>query len=184
MDHPTTEALAAGLDAVRASPADAGTLRLIVRRPAVDERELLDRGELSRADGLVGDTWRSRVSRHAPDDPADADRQLTIMNARAIALIARDDSPGRWAEAGDQLYVDIDLSEENLPPGTRLKLGDAVIEITAKPHTGCAKFAARFGLDAARFVNSPEGIKLRLRGVNAIIVEPGAICTGDVARKL
>jgi MOSC domain-containing protein YiiM len=104
------------------------------------------------------------------------------MNARVAALVAQD--PDRWALAGDQLYLDLDLSEDNLPPGARLALGAAVLEITAEPHTGCKKFSARFGLDASRFVNSPEGKRLNLRGVNAKVVQAGTIRVGDVARKL
>lgn len=108
--------------------------------------------------------------------------QLNIMNARAIVLVAQ--SPDRWALAGDQLYIDLDLSADNLPPGTRVTLGSAVIEVTEQPHTGCGKFAARFGTDAVKFVNSPEGKKLRLRGLNAKVVVPGVVRVGDVATKL
>jgi MOSC domain-containing protein YiiM len=103
------------------------------------------------------------------------------MNARAIALLAQDKS--RWPLAGDQLFVDIDLSAANLPPGTKLAIGSAVIQITAEPHTGCRKFAARFGREAIKFVNSRVGKQLNLRGVNAKVVRPGAIKIGDVARK-
>jgi MOSC domain-containing protein YiiM len=89
-----------------------------------------------------------------------------------------------WQLAGDQLFIDLDLSEENLPPGTQLAMGTAVIEVTAEPHTGCGKFIARFGVDAVKFVNSPIGQRLRLRGVNARVVRSGRIRVGDSIRKL
>ena len=181
--HRTTDELVAALDTLRGSPPDQGIVELIVRRPAVDVRELVDEAELSIDAGLVGDTWRDRGSRHTPDGSAEANRQLTIMNARAIALFAGNDH-ARWAEAGDQLFVDINLSDDNLPTGTRLQLGSAIIEVTPEPHTGCAKFAARFGEDAARFVNSPAGKELHLRGINARVVQAGTVRRGDATVKL
>jgi MOSC domain-containing protein YiiM len=181
VEHRTPAERDAGLELIRSAPADNGTLELIVSRPAVDQRVVLDVGALSLDEGLVGDTWRQQGSRHTPDGSAEVARQLTVMNARAIALLAGDRS--RWPEAGDQLYVDLDLSVDNLPPGTRLQLGEAVVEISEAPHTGCAKFSARFGVDALRFVNSPEGRRLNLRGINARVVEPGTIRVGDVATK-
>jgi len=180
--HLTIEELEAGLDEIRRAPRDEGTLRLIVRRPQVNEREVLEEGRLDPIHGLVGDTWETRGSSRSRSGSAHLDMQLNIMNARAIALVAR--STDRWALAGDQLYIDLDLSVANLPPGTRLGLGSAVIEITEEPHTGCGKFASRFGVDAVKFVNSAEGKKLRLRGLNAKVVAPGVIRVGDIARKL
>lgn len=181
--HRSTTALEAGLDHLRASPPTDGTLELIVRRPAVDEREILAEAQLDPSVGLVGDTWAERGSTKTPDGRAHPDKQLTMMNARLAALVAGDDH-NRWALAGDQLYADLDLSATNLPPGTRLSVGDAVIEVTSEPHTGCAKFGARFGPDALRFVNSPIGRALHLRGINTRVLTAGTIRIGDRIRKL
>jgi MOSC domain-containing protein YiiM len=170
------------LDHIRDAPADGGTVELIARRPAEDEREVLTEARLGLHDGLEGDTWRTRGSRHTPDGGPDGEAQLTLMNARAAAAIAGERE--RWALAGDQLYVDLDLSLSNLPPGSRIQIGSAVIELSEKPHTGCAKFSARFGNDALRFVNSPVGRDLRLRGANCKVVMPGVVRPGDAIRKL
>ena len=181
--HLTTAQLEAGLDAIRQSPKDEGRLQLIVRRPRTNERETLEEGQLDLVEGLVGDTWRFRASSRSADKKSPhPDMQINVMNARAVALVAQD--PARWALAGDQLYVDLDLSAANLPPGTRLGIGTAVIEVTAQPHTGCGKFVERFGLDAMKFVNSPVGRELNLRGINARVVQAGAIRRGDIVRKL
>jgi MOSC domain-containing protein YiiM len=177
----TREELETGLDAIRRSPADEGILRLIVRRPEIDGREVLHSGTLDPAHGLVGDSWAARQSAGAVDGSVDPVTQLTIMNARVIALLARD--PARWPLAGDQLFVDLDLSEANLPAGIRLAMGSAIVEVSAEPHTGCAKFVRRFGLDAMKFVNSPTGRTLRLRGLNARVIRAGEITVGDVVRK-
>ena len=183
MEHLGAEELAAGLDAIRAAPAEAGTVEMIVRRPAENEREVVEDGLLTADDGLVGDLWRARGSRSTPDGAADPDRQLTVMGSRVIDLLAGGDRAA-WPLAGDQLYVDLDLGAANLPVGTRLEIGDAVIEVTEPAHTGCAKFSARFGSDALRFVNSPEGRGLRLRGLNARVVRPGTVRRGDVVCRL
>jgi hypothetical protein len=180
--HLTTEELEAGLETIRQSPKDNGVLQLIVRRSRVGEREVLNEGILDLLEGLVGDNWTTRGSPRTADGSAHPDMQLTIMNSRAIALVAQDDE--RWPLAGDQLYIDLDLSADNLPPGTRLALGSAVVEVTTEPHTGCQKFVARFGLEAMQFVNSPLGRQLNLRGINAKVVQPGVIRVGDVARKV
>ncbi len=179
--HLTREELDAGLDEIRRSPRDGGVLQMIVRRPQIEAREMLQEGALDPIEGLVGDTWRVRASNRTPDKSAHPDMQLNIMNARVIALVAGEKA--RWALAGDQLFIDLDLSAKNLPAGTQLTLGSAVIEITAQPHTGCQKFVTRFGLDAMTWVNSPIGKELHLRGVNAKVVRPGTIRLGDVATK-
>ena len=174
-EHTTADELRAGLDHIRAAPSDRGTVELIVRRPAVDEREVVEEGELDFVVGLIGDRW------HLGASPIN-DAQLTLMNARAAELIAR--TRERWPLAGDQLYVDFDLSVDNLPAGTRLAVGKAVVEVTAVPHTGCAKFSARFGTDALKFVNKSPGRELRLRGANARVVTPGPVRAGDTIAKL
>jgi hypothetical protein len=180
--HLTTEELEAGLDHIRQSPKDVGVLELIVRRPQIDEREVLQEGQLDLVAGLVGDTWSSRGSSRTADGSSHPDMQLNVMNARAIALVAQDKD--RWQLAGDQLFIDMDLSADNLPPGTRLAIGSAVIEVTDQPHTGCKKFVARFGLDAMKFVNSLVGKELHLRGINAKVVQPGVIRVGDLVRRI
>ncbi len=175
-----TTDLEAGIGHVLSAPSDVGVLELIVRRPAVDEREVVDEATLDLEHGLVGDGWESRGrSRGRPANPA---AQITLTSARAIALVAR--SRERWPLAGDQLNDDHDLSQENVPPGTRLAIGSAVLEVSAEPHTGCKKFAARFGLEALKFFSTDEGLALNLRGVNARVVEPGTVRTGDAVRKL
>ena len=181
--HLTTEELEAGLDEIRRAPADAGTVELIVRRPDEGEREVLEQGTLDLDQGLVGDRWSKRASSKTADGSPNRDTQLTLMSARVVDLVAAGDR-GRWALAGDQLYVDFDISVANLPPGTRLALGSAVIEVSEEPHTGCVKFMGRFGKDAHRFVNTKPHRHLRLRGVNARVVEPGTVAAGDTIRKL
>lgn len=180
--HLTEDELLAGLEHIRQAPPDGGRLELIVRRPAVGEREVLEEGELDVVDGLVGDTWRQRPSSRTPDRSPDPDCQINVMGARVADLVAG--HPDRRALAGDQLFLDLDLSAANLPPGTRLAIGTAVIEVTAQPHTGCGKFVERFGLEAMKFVNSPAGRALNLRGINARVVQSGAVRAGDRARKL
>ena len=175
-------ALEAGLDAVGESPSDGGAVKLIVRRPSIGERETVAVGELSLTEGLVGDNWQHRGSSRTDDGSAHPEMQLNLMNSRVADLVAV--GVERWPLTGDQLFVDLDLSFENLPPRTRLGLGSAVIEVTPEPHTGCNKFVARFGLDAVKFVNSESGREFRLRGLNAKVVRPGTVGVGDVIRKL
>lgn len=173
--HLSATELEQGVEHILASPSDQGELQLIVSRPEVDDRETLHQARLDVAVGLVGDSWSTRA-KVVPD------MQLNVMNTRVVGLIAQ--SEDRWALAGDQLFVDMDLSGQNLPPGTQLALGDAVIEVTELPHTGCKKFADRYGVEAMVFVNSGRGKTLNLRGICARVVKSGDIKVGDVARKL
>ena len=180
MKHLTRPELDAGIDHIQESPSDEGRLEMLVRRPSTDEREILDSGVLDIEEGLVGDNWQD--NKYGLDPAEHLETQVTVMNSRAAALVAQDRE--RWPLAGDQMYIDLDLSNHNLPPGTRLQLGDAVIEVTEFPHRGCQKFSVRFGADATRFVNSKQGRELNLRGVNARVVQPGTIRVGDIARKI
>jgi len=181
IQHLDSEQLEATLDHVRSSPAE-GTLELIVQRPAVDERVLLTEARLNTEEGLEGDTWNQRASKRTDDGSPHPHMQLNIMNARILAAIAQ--SPERMPLAGDQLVVDMDLSDANLPPWTKLAIGDAVIEVTDQPHEGCAKFSQRFGVEAHRFVNSEVGKELHLRGINARVLTSGTIRQGDQIRKI
>jgi MOSC domain-containing protein YiiM len=177
--HFTADELEAGLPIMRGAPADVGRIDLVTRRPVEGEREVLDAAELDLEQGLVGDRWsKGRRNRRPPN----LDAQLTLMSVRAAELMAG--TRERWALAGDQLYVEFDISETNLPPGTRIAVGTAVVEVSDEPHTGCKKFVQRFGMDAMLLVNSPEGRALRLRGMNTRIVEPGVVRPGDEIRKL
>jgi hypothetical protein len=177
--HRTTEELQVMVDDILAAPKDAGPIEMIVRRPGENEREIVQSAELTRKEGLIGDSWISRVNENGdPYLPA----QLTLMNSRvadAVAVLRE-----RWALAGDQIYVDMDISKENLPPGTRIQVGSAVVEISEAPHTGCDKFAGRFGKEALRFANVGVGRDNRFRGVNAFVVESGSFQVGDKITKL
>ena len=168
------------LASVQAAPRVAGRLDLIVRRPAVDEREILTEGVLDTVVGLVGDGWHERGSSRTPDGGPNPESQVTLISTRVLRAIEPDEA--RWPMAGDQLYVDFDLGEEALPPGTRIAIGSALLEVSDQPHTGCAKFSARFGSDALRWINSPVGRSLRMRGMNARVVEGGTVRTGDLVR--
>jgi hypothetical protein len=179
--HLTTAELEEGLGAIRQAPKTEGVLEMIVRRPEVGAREVIDEGRLDPAEGLVGDNWKDRTSARSRDRLPNPDTQLNIMSARVIALVAQEKA--RWPLAGDQLFVDLDLSAANLPAGTRLAIGSAVVEVSEEPHTGCGKFVSRFGIDATTFVNSTLGRELQLRGINARVVQAGAIRVGDVVKK-
>jgi hypothetical protein len=172
--------LGALLDATAAAPKDVGTVELIVRRPGVDRREVVVEAEIDEVEGVVGDTWRARGSRSRPDRSADPEAQITVMSSRAASLFAG--ATERWPLAGDQFFVDLDIGEENLPAGSRIAIGDAVLEVSAKPHTGCAKFSSRFGPEALRAVSSSDGRAQRLRGMNTRVVSGGVVRAGDEVR--
>jgi len=180
--HLNKAELEAGLDQIKQSPKNNGTLHLIVRRPEENAREVLETGTLSTTDGLVGDMWKRRKSRRTKDGSAHPDMQLNIINSRLIEHVAQD--PNRWKLAGDQLYVDMDLSKANLPAGTQLKINNCIIEVTPQPHTGCKKFIERFGRDAMIFVNSEVGKKHQLRGINAKVIKGGEIVKGATVVKV
>jgi hypothetical protein len=178
--HLSRARLAAGLDHIRASPSDFGRVVLLVRRPATGTREVPAEAVLDRVHGLAGDNWLDRGSRHTPDGAADPLKQITVMNARVAELVAG--GKDRMPLAGDQVYLDLDLSVDNLPAGSMLAVGRAVLEVTEAPHPGCAKFVARFGAEAMRFVNSRIGRQLRLRGMNCRVLVSGTVRLGDLAR--
>ena len=176
------EELEAALDHLQQAPKDDGLLQLIVRRPRVDEREVLEEAQLDPVKGLIGDSWIFRKSSRTPDGSPHPEMQLNIMNSRVTALVAHDKE--RWPLAGDQLYIDMDLSKENLPAGSRIAIGSAVIEVSGLPHTGCHKFVARFGAEAMKFVNSTVGKQLCLRGINAKVIQGGTVKVGSTVRKI
>ena len=180
--HLSMTELEVGIPYIHQSPKDNGILKMIVQRPADEEREVIEHGELNLSEGLLGDNWKTRGNKHTADGSANINAQITVMNSRTIELVAQEQE--RWPLAGDQLYIDMDLSHDNLPPGTRLAIGSAVIEVSAEPHTGCKKFSARFGVEAMKFVNSIEGKRLHLRGINTRVVQGGTIRVGDVVRKI
>ncbi len=181
IEHMAFIDLEAGLDVIRNSPKEQGVLDMIVRRAEVDAREVIQVGELDQVVGRVGDNWQGRPSSRSADGNAHPDMQINIMNSRIIALVAQEKD--RWQLAGDQLFVDFDLSVENLPPGTKIAIGSAVLEATDQPHTGCMKFSGRFGVDALKLINSPAGKELQLRGICAKVVQGGQINTGDTVKK-
>lgn len=182
VQHLSMEELEKGLEASLQSPREDGRLELIVRRPQVEEREVISQGRLDLAAGLEGDNWQARGSTTTPDGSADPEAQVTLMNSRVIHLLTQ--SKDQWPLAGDQFYVDMDLSEDNLPAGTRIAIGSAVVEVSAKPHTGCKKFSERFGVDALKFISMTENKPLRMRGINARVVQSGEFKTGDLIRKI
>jgi MOSC domain-containing protein YiiM len=182
LNHLAMAQLEAALDHIRESPKDNGVVELIVRRPRTDAREVVDEAHFDLKDGLVGDSWMYRGSSKTADGGPHPEMQITIMNSRVVALVAQHKE--RWPLAGDQLFVDMDLSKANVPAGSRISIGSTVIEVTEPPHLGCTKFVARFGADAMKFVNSPVGRELCMRGVHARVVQSGIIRTGDIARKM
>ena len=178
----TFDALSKTWEQLDRSPHDDGSVELIVRRPAEEEREELQVASFSAANGLDGDDWFSRARRGARETAPDKNTQITLMNSRVIQMLT--DDKARWVESGDQLFVDLDISKDNLPAGTQLRIGEVVLEISYKPHTGCAKFAGRFGAPARKWVMTDEGKALRLRGVYARVMQDGTIKVGDQIRKI
>lgn len=176
------DALTAGWTQLEPSPKEGGTVEMIIRRPGIDLREELQAAQFNTSEGLQGDNWLTRGSSSTADGSADPQAQITLMNSRVIQLITADKS--RWAEAGDQLFVDFDLSMDNLPPGSQIQLGEVIMEISQKPHTGCAKFARRFGAPARKWVMTDAGKHARLRGVNARVIQGGTIRAHDKITKL
>jgi hypothetical protein len=180
--HLTMQEFEAALDHLREAPKDEGVLQLIVCRPDVDQRTILDMAELDPLKGMIGDNWIVRGSSKTPDGSPHPEMQINIMNSRVTALVAQEKD--RWPLAGDQLYIDMDLGKENLPAGARIQLGSAVLEVSPLPHTGCHKFVSRFGIEAMKFVNSTVGKELCLRGINAKVVQGGVVKVGQVAKKV
>ena len=178
----TLEHLQTQLNHIQESPKDTGSVLLIVRRPATEERELISQGRLIPASGLEGDNWRERGSTSMPDGSANPEAEITLMNTRVIQALTQDET--RWALAGDQFFVDFDLSEENIPAGTRLALGSAIVEVSPLPHNGCKKFSERFGVDALKFISMAENKPMRMRGINAKIIQAGDVKQGDLIRKV
>ena len=163
------------------SPTEDGTIEMIVCRPATDERRVLPEGVLDTVHGLRGDTWEARGAASA-DGNADPLRQITVMNSRVLAAVAGERD--RWQLAGDQLIVDLDLSMDSLPAGSRLQIGEAVAVVTEPPHTGCAKFAGRFGADALAWANGGAGRRQRRRGMYVRVLASGTVRQGDAIRKI
>lgn len=178
----TISELELGLKEIKSSPKDNGVLEMIVRRPEIERREIINSGEINLINGLEGDNWKTRGSSSTPDKSANPEAQITLMNSHVIQLLAGDKENWQWA--GDQLYVDMDLSIDNLPPHSQIQIGSAILEISAKPHTGCKKFSARFGIEALEFISTPLGKSLRMRGVNAKVIQAGQIKVGDVVKKV
>ena len=180
--HLSTPDLEAGLEQIKNSPKNQSVLDMIVSRPEEDAREIMELADLDVVVGLVGDTWQDRPSARSGDGKAHPDMQITLMNSRVADLVAQ--SKERWPLSGDQLFADLDLSKTNVPPGTRISVGKAVLEATDQPHTGCKKFASRFGVDALKFISAPTTEVLQLRGINLKVVAGGEIKPGDIVKKL
>lgn len=180
--HLTTMEIEQAMPHVLSVPRDIGRLELIVRRPKTNKRVVVDEGVLDIGHGLIGDNWLTRGSSGTKNGLGHPEMQLNVMNIRFAELIAG--GRERVPLAGDQLFVDLDLSSDNLPPGMRLSIGEAVIEVTAIPHLGCKKFVERFGLDAMKFANSEFGLKHNLRGINAKVIQSGRVALNDLVCRI
>ena len=180
--HLNMNELEAGINYILQTLDDKGPVCMIVSRPEIEIRKILNSASLDTIEGLIGDNWKHRGSSDTPNKSANPETQITIMNCRVIDLIAQ--SRERWKLAGDQLFIDMDISRNNLPPGSQIKMGSTVLEVSAKPHTGCKKFSDRFGLDALKFVSTPRGRELCLRGINARVLKTGVVKIGDIVTKL
>ncbi len=178
----TLEHLQTQIKHIQDSPKDSGSVVLIVRRPTTEEREIISQGRLIPTAGLEGDNWHERGSASMPDGSANPEAEITLMNTRVIQALTENES--RWALAGDQFFVDFDLSEENIPAGSRLAIGSAIVEVSPLPHNGCKKFSARFGVDALKFISMAENKPLRMRGINAKIIQAGDVKQGDLILKI
>jgi len=167
--HRSTTELETGLRALSQAPKDAGRLALLVRRDAEHCRETPARVHLSREDGMPGDAW----GRHATRNP---ESQLAVMRRDVAELIANGQPLTLF---GDNLFVDLDISKANLPAGTRLRVGEAVVEVTPMSHDGCSKFHRRFGPDALHFVNAKPTRDQNLRGIYWRVIESGEVSVGS-----
>ncbi|HSI88552.1 MAG TPA: hypothetical protein VK918_05810 [Pyrinomonadaceae bacterium] len=180
--HLTADEIEAGIEHVLASPRNKGTVELIVVRPGVGKRQVLEVGEFDLERGLIGDNWLKRGSKRTPDGSAHPDMQVNVMNYRFAELVAGERN--RVPLAGDQLFVDLYLGPDSVQPGTRLRAGTVVLEVTSLPHLGCKKFVERFGLDAMKYANSEFGRSKNLRGLNARVVEAGNCRSGDLIERI
>jgi hypothetical protein len=179
--HLSLEELQSHLDSIKQSPQDDGILKAIVIRPVSNERVGMESSVVTPDGGVHGDRWAKQAWLNLPEEELEPKAQITVMNSRAAEVIAR--NRARWPLAGDNLYVDLDLSEDNLQAGQQLSIGSAVFEITPQPHNGCGKFEQRFGAEALKWVNSEEGKHHHLRGIYIKVVKAGVINVDDTITK-
>ncbi len=180
--HLDKQELAAGLPEILKSPKDRGPIESITVRPASEQRRTVNSVAISLAGGVEGDHWAQGCWKSTDAGKPHPDVQICMMNSRCIDLIAGDKD--NWAPAGDNLFIDMDLTPENLPPGTRIAMGTAILEITDTAHKGCAKFIERYGRDACVFVNVGDGDRYKLRGIYGRVVQDGVLSVGDLATKV
>ena len=174
--------LEAAIPDILAAPKLAGAVEMIVVRPAAGLRETPGRVGVSLEGGVAGDHWAKGCWRTTDAGEPHPDVQICMMSARTIRAIAGE--PEHWPAAGDNLFLDMDLSPANMPPGTRFAIGTAGFVVTAEPHDGCQSFIDRYGRDACLFVNTGRGRALRLRGIYARVTRDGEIAVGDRVLKL